>query len=271
MSGQAGENEVADAVAAERIHGPDGAWGILSARVRDIPDYRRRFSAQGKGDVHITDIADALSAFITVEFRATDSPFDRYLAGHNAMTKDALAGMDLFYGEARCATCHAGAFQTDHDFYAIGLPQLGPGKNAHTAYADTGRGMVTGNPDDAYRFRTPSRSNVTQTAPYGHNGAYADLEDMVRHHLDAVTGLTSYDRSAAVLSTDIVANDFEAMEDMDEVIRIAEAIEIADVTLSDAQVAQIMAFLNALTDDTVVSKGLGAPTRVPSGLPLDPS
>ena len=271
MSGHPGENPVADAVAAERIHGPTGAWGILSARVDAIPTYNRRFAKLGVSEVHITDIANALSSFITTEFRATDSPFDRFLNGQNAMSEDALAGMDLFYGKARCSTCHAGAFQTDHDFYAIGLPQLGPGKNAHAAYADTGRGKVTGNPEDAYRFRTPTLRNVTQTAPYGHNGAYVDLEDMVRHHLDALKGLTSYDRSAARLSSDIVANDFEAMEDMEEVIRIAEAIEIPDVTLSDAQVAQIMAFLDALTDDTVVSKGLGAPRRVPSGLPLDPS
>ena len=271
MSGHPGENPVADAVAAGRIHGPTGAWGILSARVDGIPDYRRRFAKVGTDQVHITDIANALSAFITTEFRATNSPFDRYLAGEDTLSKDALAGLDLFYGKARCSTCHAGAFQTDHDFYAIGLPQLGPGKNAHTAYADTGRGLITGDPDDAYRFRTPSLRNVTQTAPYGHNGAYLRLEDMVRHHLDAVDGLTSYDRSAALLSDDIVTDDFRAMEDVEEVIRIAEAIEISDVSLTNAQIGQIMTFLEALTDTTVQSKGRGAPDKVPSGLPLDPS
>ena len=37
--------------------------------------------------------------------------------------------MDLFYGKARCGSCHAGPFQTDHEFHAIAMPQIGPGKN----------------------------------------------------------------------------------------------------------------------------------------------
>ena len=270
MSGHPGENPVADAVAAERIHGPDGAWGILSARVADIPGYRDRFRTLGMDEVHITDIGQALAAYITTEFRATNSPFDQFLRDGTPLADDAMAGMDLFYGKARCSTCHAGSFQTDHDFYAIGMPQLGPGKNAHSPYADTGRGMITGNTADAYRFRTPSLRNIAQTGPYGHNGAYPTLEGIVRHHLNALDGLIKYDRANAVLTNGLAVADFEALKDIDEVIRIAEAIEIADVELSDAEVAQIIAFLHALSDDGTSNVPLGAPSTLPSGLPLDP-
>jgi aldehyde dehydrogenase (NAD+) len=38
--------------------------------------------------------------------------------------------MELFYGEAGCASCHAGKFLTDHSFHAMGQPQVGPGKGA---------------------------------------------------------------------------------------------------------------------------------------------
>ena len=268
MAGQTGENEVADAVAAERIMGDGGAWDILSKRVDSIPEYRKRFEALGSTDIHITDIGTALSAFIGSEFRATESPFDRYLRGEDAaMSEVELAGMDLFYGKARCSTCHTGAFQTDHNFHAIGLPQIGPGKDDYAS--DAGRGMITGEAEDMYRFRTPTLRNVSMTGPYGHNGAYANLEDIVRHHLDAVKGLASYDRSKAVLADDVVADDWKAMDDFDEVMRIAEAIEISDVALVEDEISKIMAFLGALADEGAGKRGLGTPNSVPSGLPMD--
>ncbi len=269
MAGHAGENDIADAVAAERIQGPNGAWDLLAKRVSAIPDYRARFDALGRSDLHITDIGTALSAFIGSEFRATNSPFDQFLESSEGMSEAQLEGMDLFYGKARCSVCHSGTFQTDHNFHAIGLPQLGPGKDAHAAYADTGHGMVSGDPEDMYRFRTPTLRNVTQTAPYGHNGAYTDLEDIVRHHLNAVQGLANYDRDNPLLSAEIASDDWEAMDDFEEVMRIAEAIEISDVALNDVEIDKIMAFLSALTDETVGENGMGVPASVPSGLPLD--
>jgi len=178
-----------------------------------------------------------------------------------------MAGMDLFYGKARCSTCHTGTFQTDHNFHAIGLPQFGPGK---MDYADTGHGMVSGEADDMYRFRTPTLRNVTQSAPYGHNGAYSNLEDIVRHHLNAVNGLATYDRDAALLPADIDGkDDWKAMDDFDEVMRIAEAIEISIIEMEEAEISKIMAFLGALTDEDVTKRGLGVPASVPSGLPMD--
>ena len=172
MAGHPGENPIADAIEAEEIHGPNGAWQQITAKVEAIEEYRMAFDwIIGQGTpLHITDIGDALSQFITYEFRATDSPFDQYLNGKaDALRADQMAGMELFYGKGNCASCHSGKFQTDHGFHAIGLPQFGPGKD--DAYADTGRGMISGLDEDKYRFRTPSLRNVTLSAPYGHNGA----------------------------------------------------------------------------------------------------
>ncbi|APE43558.1 hypothetical protein BOO69_09150 [Sulfitobacter alexandrii] len=272
MSGQPDENDVAGAVAAGRIHGTDGAWARLTARIAAIPAYRSRFAEIGVPELHITDIGQALAAFITQEFRATESPFDRYLRDGTPLTPGQTAGMALFYGKARCAECHSGPFQTDHGFHAIGIPQFGPGKNtdsAYARYADLGRGAVTGVAADHYRFRTPSLRNVALTAPYGHNGAFARLEDILRHHLDALAGLTGYDRSAAILPGAARDDDFAALDDTEEMIRIAAAIEIEDVTLTDPEIAALLSFLDALTDDRPPESALGAPLRVPSGLPMD--
>jgi cytochrome c peroxidase len=270
MAGQAGENPVATAVADGRIPGEDGAWAMIAARVAAIPAYAARFEATRAGNaLHIADIAEALAAFIAFEFRATDSPFDRYLAGDDtALNPAAARGLALFYGDAGCAGCHAGPFQTDHGFHAIGMPQLGPGKEA--GGADRGRHYVTGDPADLYRFRTPSLRNVALTAPYGHAGAYATLEAALRHHLDPVAGLMGYDATQAVLvPAPGLTPDWAVMNDPAQRIEIAAAIELAPQPLSEDQIADLLAFLHALTDPVAAAGRLGIPQTVPSGLAVD--
>ena len=273
MAGQPGENEIADAIAAGRVMGLNGAWQKIAARIEATPEYRRRFDWLIGADepIHITDIARVLSDFMSFEFRATDSPFDAFLRGDDSALSNAqLHGMSLFYGKAGCGTCHSGPFQTDHAFHAIGLPQIGPGKGHGAGYADHGRGAITGAAGDLYRFRTPSLRNVTLTAPYGHNGAFADLEAMIRHHLDAETSLAEYDlKQARLPAFSGTIPDARAMEDFDEVLAITAAIGIAPVRLSEAEIEALVAFLGALTDPVSLTGRLGIPDTVPSGLPVE--
>jgi cytochrome c peroxidase len=275
MAGQKGENPIADAMAEERLHGEDGAWAQIAARVEGIPEYRTAFDwVIGAGEpIHITDVASALAAFMRFEFRSTDSPFDRYLRGDDTALTDAQKrGMELFYGDAGCVSCHSGTFQTDHDYHALGIPQFGPGKEPpHAPYADIGHGAVSGDPLDDYKFRTPSLRNVTLTAPYGHTGAYGTLEAMIRHHLDPEASLRAYDRTTARLhGVETDHDDFEALDDPAEIDRIAAAIEIDLPPRTDDEIADLIAFLEALEDPVAKAGRLGIPEAVPSGLPLDP-
>lgn len=279
MAGHAGENPIADAVAEDRIHGPDGAWAQIAAEIEAIPAYRQHFDwIIGQDEpLHITHIGTALAAFMSHEFRASDSPFDAYLRGDmTALDAAQTRGMAVFYGKGNCASCHAGKFQTDHGFWSIGLPQFGPGKmegaeSDTSGYADLGRAHVTGEKSDRYRFRTPSLRNVAQTAPYGHNGAYGTLEGIVRHHLDPFDALGKYDRTQARLhALDNSRADWDALDDLSELLRIATSVDIEPVELSDAEIADLLAFLEALTDPMAAQGRTGIPASVPSGLPLDP-
>jgi cytochrome c peroxidase len=92
---------------------------------------------------------------------------------------------------------------------------------------------------------------------------------MVRHHLAPIRSLAGYDRSQARLHALPDAPDWRAMEDFDEVLRIAEATEIAPVSLSEDEITALLAFLGALTDPQARRGRLGAPSSVPSGLPMD--
>lgn len=269
MAGHYTENDVARAVRLGFLTGEGGAWSILSARVEAIPAYRAAFDGViGPRPIAFADIANALAAFIALEWRADDSPFDRYLRDGTPLDASAARGMELFYGKAGCDACHAGRFQTDHGFHAIAMPQIGPGKAARFERhsRDIGRMRVTGEPTDAYAFRTPSLRNVTQTAPYGHAGTHATLDGVIRHHLSPLDGLAGYDPAQRILPELAVTTDLAILSAAEEVQAIAAANTLAPVELSEAEIADLIAFLGALTDTASLPGQLGVPEAVPSGL-----
>jgi cytochrome c peroxidase len=273
MAGHYSENDVSTAVRRGMLAQPGGAWDIIAARVAGIPEYRKGFDTFLGTDAPITfaDISNALAAFIAFEWRADNSRFDQYLRGETTLTAVETTGMDLFYGPAQCGTCHAGQFQTDHDFHALAMPQIGPGKSARFERhaRDTGRLRVTGDPADAFAFRTPSLRNVTRTAPYGHSGAFPDLDSVIQHHMNAVQSLRSYDISAAILPAIDVAPDDRILQDADEIASIAAANTLPPIDLNDADIAAIIAFLGTLEDQQSLTGRLGIPGSVPSHLPID--
>jgi len=271
MAGHYSESEISRAVRQGILTGPDGAWARITARVTAIPEYVAMFRAlQGDRPVAFTDIANALGAFIAFEWRADDSPYDRYLGAGVPLEPEAEAGRVLFYGEAGCSDCHSGRFQTDQSFHAIAMPQFGPGKKGRFErhFRDIGRMQVTGRAEDAYRFRTPSLRMIAATAPYGHDGAYPTLEGVVRHHLDPVAALQAWHLDEAILPALPGVADDRVLTDPAEMAAIARANELAPRPLDDRQVAEILAFLGALTDTAALAGRLGVPDTVPSGLPV---
>lgn len=276
MAGHYGENDISKAVRQGLITGEGGAWDLISQRVAAIDAYRVQFETvypeiAGGAPIRFTDISNAIAAFIAFEWRSDGSAFDAVLRGEAELAGEAARGMDLFYGEAGCAKCHLGPFLTDHDFHAMGQPQIGPGKGARfeTHRRDVGRMRVTGDPADAYRFRTPSLRNVALTAPYGHAGAFATLEAFVRHHVDPRAELAAYDAAQAVLPSLEGADDFAVLGDAGEVSAIADVVEIAPVALEDRDVAALVAFLKTLTDEAAAKGRFGIPDAVPSGLKVE--
>lgn len=278
MAGEEGENPIADAAAAERFAGPGGVWELLAERLRRNSDYVQLFRQAYPGkiksarDITFVDAANALAAFEAAAFRTDNSPFDLYLRGHrHALDGTAFRGMGLFYGRAGCATCHSGKFQTDHDFHAIAIPQIGPGKeDGHRGLDDFGRERVTENRGDRYKFRTPTLRNVAVTGPWGHDGAYATLEGIIRHHADPVGMLARYDTSQAVFPkrSDLDATEFAIHRHRPSRAALASANELRPFFLSDEDVRDLVAFLGALTDPAALDLRSEIPTSVPSGLPV---
>ena len=276
MAGHYGENDVPKAVRQGRLTGAGGAWDILASRIAGIEEYAAWFDKvypeiAGGRPIHFTDISNAIAAFIEFEWRSDQSPFDAFLRDGAPLPDDAGEGLNLFYGRAGCADCHAGPLLTDHAFHAMGQPQIGPGKaeRFETHQRDVGRMRVTGLESDAYAFRTPSLRNVTRTGPWGHAGAYSSLPAFLRHHADPVSGLATYTLDAVLPELPDTAPDTAALEDRAEIAAIASAVERETVALSDSDIANLIAFLSTLEDPVALAGRMGVPDRVPSGLPVD--
>tara|TARA_R110002126_G_scaffold9774_2_gene43922 strand:- start:145515 stop:146891 length:1377 start_codon:yes stop_codon:yes gene_type:complete len=279
MAGQELENDVSKAVRQGLITGDGGAWDILARRVAALPDYAQRFQAvydhiDNPDQIAFTDISNAIAVFVAHEWRSDTSMFDAYLRDPDAAYPlDAARGMDLFYGDAGCSGCHTGPFQTDHKFHPMGAPQLGPGKAAvfENHAHDLGRNRVTGDPADAFAFRTPSLRNVMQTGPWGHAGAHSKIDDFIRDHLDPVAAADRFAPDANARGTvqlpPLKADDWREMDDPVARDRIVQAALIrAPVTLNPPDIAAIVAFLRSLDDDTALNGRMGIPDAVPSGL-----
>jgi cytochrome c peroxidase len=274
MAGNVGENQVIGAVR-DRI---DLGWPILAKRVRTIPEYGEMFvdafaHIDHPSEVTIVEIGNAIGAFVASEWISIDSPYDAWLAEGTPLPADAERGRQLFFGSARCATCHSGPLFTDQDFHALSLPAFGPGRTRlfDQVSRDLGRMSATDLLEDAYRFRTPPLRNVALTAPYGHNGAFATLEAMIRHHADPKQSRAAWQPRQARLPDVpwLAPADFAIRQDRLEIQRQKARLDIRPVALTEAEIAEIAAFLEALTGETAADRPLGVPDSVPSGLPVD--
>ena len=281
MAGNFGENEIIGLVSkigkdSRRI---DAVWPVIENRIRGIPAYGSLFvdtfdDIEHSMDIEIVHIANAIAAFIIKEWTSFDSPFDDYLNGDQyALTPPQKRGMDLFYGKAKCSTCHSGNLLTDQKFYALAIPQFGPGRTRRMDpfTRDVGRMGESDRIEDIYRFKTPSLRNVTLTSPYGHNGAYPNLEGIVKHHFEPLEMYQKWDPSMAKLPEapwleDI---DFVVLSDKRETERLLSRIDIEPIEITEKEIDEIIGFLYALTGKSKNNRPLGRPSAVPSGFPVD--
>jgi cytochrome c peroxidase len=170
---------------------------LLVEKLKATPTYEEQFQKAFHTTVTPEALGKALAAFerTLVTFNA---PFDCYMAGDwQAMSEDALRGLQLFKGKARCILCHNGPNFTDSQFHHLRVPDA-PLLSAPVVQAairfdakrmnvpdyqsvkdDLGRYLVTKEEKDRGAFKTPTLRNVTQREPYMHNGVFYSLEVVV--------------------------------------------------------------------------------------------
>ncbi len=217
----------------------------LIARLAVEPLYQTLFAAAYPDEsepITVANITKALASF-TRTLISGNSPYDQHLQGdETALSEEAKRGMDMFFSERfECHHCHTGfnlSLSTvtanttfpERPFFNTGLYNL-DGEGAYPSN-NTGVHEITGNPEDMGRFRPPSLRNVALTAPYMHDGSIATLEEV----------LETYEAGGQLLEEGEYAGDGR--------VNPYKSGFIPGFTLTDRERADLIAFLDSLTDDT---------------------
>jgi cytochrome c peroxidase len=148
------------------------------------------------------NIGKVLEAYMR-KIAAGPSNVDRYLEGEvSALSPEAKRGM-VHFTRLGCVECHSGPNYSDGKFHNLGVPAWGksaldPGRaqglkalraspfSAAGPYSDKPVRSVSSDseePSNLGAFLTPSLRNLVKTAPYGHNGRFATLKEVVVFHL----------------------------------------------------------------------------------------
>ena len=228
--------------------GISGHEEVVLARFQGDAVYQARFATAFPDQVEPISyhtIVLALASFVR-SLISGDSPYDSYLAGdETALSAQAKTGMELFFSERfECHHCHVGfnfSVSTVHAkstfsaavFQNNGLYNL----DGQGAYPRGNRGLyeITAKAEDMGRFRPPTLRNVALTAPYMHDGSIPTLEEVVRHYAAGgrltPTGELAGDGRRNPLKSGLVPG----------------------FTISDSEVAALVAFLESLTDETFIT------------------
>lgn len=212
--------------------------GLLAQRLKDQACYPQLFRAafpEKNGEVSIDTITMALSVFQR-SLVSLDAPYDRYRRGDAAAISEQAKRGERLFNDKQCASCHAGPHFTD-----AALPGRHPKQSFHRVAwpteegEDYGLGRITQDENDIGRFRTPSLRNIALSAPYMHNGEVATLPDAIRHHW-----------------SDPKAGDPRLKQ-----------------TMSEAELVDLVAFLEALTDQGFITNPAHALPKPGCPLPAD--
>ncbi len=245
-----------------------GDHGVGAGEIPDewLPLFREAFdSPTGTREelIHYDAIAIALAAYQSSQL-FVDNPWNRYVIGDlDALNAQQKRGALLFFrepqfGGAGCAICHSGDFFTDEEFHILAVPQVGRGKDDPNINGDPthdwGRAQVSGAAEDKFAFRTQDLLNIEIGGPYGHDGAFDDLAGIIRHHLDPVSSVANYDWTQTDPGTqlsDLIVNSNEVVQGLLDA-RAAGRSKLPDgVALTGFQLADLIAFLHAMTDPRV--------------------
>lgn len=151
------------------------------------------------------------------------SRYDNYVSAvlnsksNDYLSNDEIAGLRLFIGKAKCATCHQGPLFSNHAFHNVGAPDPANEKTLLNLFRnkplfDVGRykgvrqalkndfnclGIYSDASDNDCAelkfanmkyaatlgaFKVPTLRNIATTAPYFQLGQFADLNEVLNHY-----------------------------------------------------------------------------------------
>jgi cytochrome c peroxidase len=188
-----------------------------------------------------SNITDAIAAFErTAAFHPFNSKYDAYVAGKATLNAQEAEGLQLFNSpqKGNCAACHTStpaangtpALFTNFSYTNIGLPSnpaiILPIDVDASDFKDHGR--------SGGKFKVPTLRNIAKTAPYGHNGVFTTLREVVAFHNNRDSGAWAEPEIAENLDT-----------------------RTGNLALTDTEIDALVAFLETLSDGYIPAARTG--------------
>ena len=186
------------------------SWDDVVARLKSIEGYQHAFDkAFGPNSISKDNATKAIAAYERTLI-TPNSAYDKYVNGDkSALNAQQIRGLEKA-NQLGCTSCHStAAFNGGGSFQKFPVYPNGYFEAQYHISKDLGVAEVTKNDNDKHYFKVPTLRNIALTAPYFHNGSVKTLDMAVR-----VMGKVQLDKE-----------------------------------LNDADVADIVAFLNALTGE----------------------
>lgn len=197
------------------------------------------------------------------DFYPYSSKYDAFLRGDAELSAPERRGLAVFTDERKgnCSGCHMsamvrGAFPqfTDRGFVALGVPRnLSIPANADSSYFDLGlcgplRADLASHPEYCGLFKTPTLRNVARRSVFFHNGAFTQLEDVVRFYAQRDVrpdGFYPHDRAGRVRKFDDLPRAYWPNVNSEPPFGGRPG---AAPAFNDAEAADLLAFLRTLND-----------------------
>ncbi|GAB2993007.1 cytochrome c peroxidase [Cyclobacterium sediminis] len=160
-------------------------------------------------------IARSLAQFMRTLI-SDDSKYDQWKRGEAGLSSEELKGYEVY--KEHCSSCHKEGLFTDLSYHNNGLDSSYPDPPELEGLYQ-GRYRITYKDEDKGAYKTASLRNLSFTAPYMHDGRFANLEQVLDHY---ETGIKTNETLAPQLENGIV--------------------------LSATERTQLLAFLNSLND-----------------------
>jgi cytochrome c peroxidase len=247
------------------MNNPDKARVVAAVRRASYaPAFRELYGPDALDDVDAAfrRVTEVLAAFErSAAFAPFSSRYDRYLAGALALTEPERRGLAIFEDPRRgnCAGCHPSRpgpdgtppLFTDGSYANLGIPkymnnkflvqppELNPDGER---FIDHGLMATVGDPAQDGKFRVPTLRNIAATPPYGHNGYFQNLPYLIDFLNTRDTG------SRDVGNCSRLSPDARCAWPVAEVPATVDH-RVGQLGLGDDEIADLLAFLGALTDE----------------------
>lgn len=211
------------------------SYESIIKKLKTKPEYRKAFKAAFKnGEINKENFSKALSSYVASLY-SYESDFDQFMRNEKEISSDAKKGFNLFMGKANCATCHFAPnfsglvppFFNENESEVLGITAKPISQKPLELDADQGRVNSPVRKENSWiyenSFKTVTVRNVALTKPYFHNGAFNTLEEVMDFYNEG-----GGEGLGLKVKNQTLASD--------------------KLNLTQTEIKQIIAFLNALTD-----------------------